>query len=72
MTAPTIPRVPADLALLFLRQAGHTIKATSLRNWTFRGYITHTAEGYDLVELTAYLERRTMRDNPELTRDRAG
>lgn len=61
MTDPTIPRVPTDLALLWLRQAGHDIKATSLRNWTFRGYITRTAEGYDLVELTAYLERREQR-----------
>lgn len=58
MTAPTIPRVPAHLALLFLRQSGHTLKPASLRNWTRRGLITRTAEGYDLVEITAYLERR--------------
>ena len=70
MTAPTISRVPTDLALLFLRQAGYTIKATSLRNWTFRGYITRTSDGYDLVELTAYIERREQRKHPELTGDR--
>lgn len=58
MTAPTIPRVPASLALLFLRQSGYDIKPTSLRNWTHRGYITRTRDGYDLVELTAYVERR--------------
>ncbi|CAL9606782.1 hypothetical protein SUDANB95_05505 [Actinosynnema sp. ALI-1.44] len=64
MTAPPIQRVPSDLALLFLRQAGHNLKPASLRNWTRRGFITRTAEGYDLVEITAYLERRAERKRP--------
>lgn len=51
-------RVPAALALLALSQSGVQIKASSLRNWTYRRYITRTREGYDLREILAYLDTR--------------
>lgn len=51
-------RVPASLALLALRQSGHHIKPGTLRQWTHRGHITRTADGYDLAEIVVYLDRR--------------
>lgn len=51
-------RVPADVVLEMLRQDGHHVGTTNLRNWTFRGHITRTKDGYDLDEVIAYLDRR--------------
>jgi len=69
MTTPTGgPRVPSDLVRLVLaEEAARTgrphlvIKPASLRNWTRRGYVTRTPEGYDLREVMAYIERREQR-----------
>lgn len=44
-------RLPTDLVLTMLRQSGRAITASGLRNWTARGLITRTAEGYDPVEV---------------------
>lgn len=52
-------RVPARLVRLLLEQSGRPIAPDSLRNWTRRGHITRTAEGYDLREVVAYLDRRS-------------
>jgi tRNA A37 threonylcarbamoyladenosine synthetase subunit TsaC/SUA5/YrdC len=51
-------RVPADLVLELLRQEGRPITGSSLRNWTRRGHVTRTADGYDLDAVLDYLERR--------------
>lgn len=58
-------RVPSDLVRLVLaEEAARTgrphlvIKAASLRNWTRRGLITRTPEGYDLHEVMAYVDGR--------------
>ena len=51
-------RVPASLALLALRQSGHQLTASGLRNWTARGHITRTRDGYDLREILDYLDTR--------------
>jgi hypothetical protein len=56
-------RVPARLALLALRQSGHTIAPATLRSWVHRGHITRTADGYDLGEIVSYLDRRAERDH---------
>ena len=53
-------RVPASLALLALRQSGHPIKAGTLRQWVARGHITRGPGGYDLIEITGYLDNRTV------------
>lgn len=51
-------RVPAPLVRLLLEQSGRPIAPASLRNWTRRGHITRTAEGYDPREILAYLDKR--------------
>lgn len=51
-------RVPAPLALLVLRQSGHQLTSSGLRNWTARGHITRTRDGYDLREIVTYLDTR--------------
>lgn len=50
-------RVPSDLVLLTLRQSGVDLKPASLRNWTRRGLISRTEDGYDLTEVLGYAER---------------
>jgi hypothetical protein len=57
----TIQRVPADLALELLRQEGIPLRPASLRNWTRRGHIRRYSDGYDLVEITRYLDQRASR-----------
>lgn len=51
-------RVPAELALLALRQSGHKISPSTLRMWVHRGHITRGPGGYDLAEILNYLDRR--------------
>jgi hypothetical protein len=51
-------RVPAQLALLALRQSGHHLTAATLRSWVHRGHITRGKGGYSLTEIRLYLERR--------------
>lgn len=51
-------RVPASLALLALRQSGHTIKPGTLRAWVKRGHLTRGPGGYELREILAYLDQR--------------
>ncbi|MFC0438772.1 hypothetical protein [Kutzneria buriramensis] len=60
---PAARRVPAALALLALRQSGYAIAAATLRSWVFRGHITRTDDGYDLDEITSYLDRRAEDDH---------
>lgn len=58
-------RVPLDLVLVLLNQEAdrtnddryRNIRPDTLRQWKARGHITR-GRGYDLIELTAYLERR--------------
>lgn len=52
-------RVPAALALLLLRQSGHHLTPATLRKWVQRGHITRGPGGYDLREITAYIDRRS-------------
>lgn len=51
-------RVPASIALLALRQSGHRISPSTLRMWVNRGHITRGPGGYDLREITRYLDQR--------------
>lgn len=51
-------RVPVDVVIAMLAQAGIKANARQIRNWTFRGHITRTARGYDLREVLAYIEAR--------------
>lgn len=52
-------RVPASSVLVLLRRSGIHLTPAGLRNWTRRGHISApTAEGYDLREVLAYLDRR--------------
>lgn len=51
-------RVPVDLVVLMLAQAGIEANARQVRNWRLRGHITRTSEGYDLREIVAYLDAR--------------
>jgi hypothetical protein len=51
-------RVPAELALLALRQSGQQVSPSTLRMWVRRGHITRGPGGYDLGEILAYLDRR--------------
>ena len=58
-------RVPASLVLLLLHQEAYRtgnesyrIKPATLRSWTHRGHITHTADGYDPREILDYLDSR--------------
>lgn len=53
-------RVPVDVVIAMLAQAGITANARQIRNWRLRGHITRTAQGYDLREVLAYLEARQM------------
>jgi hypothetical protein len=46
-----VNRLPTDLVLTMLRQSGRAITASGLRNWTARGLITRTPDGYDPVEV---------------------
>jgi len=41
----------------------YRIKAGTLRQWVYRGYITLTPNGYSLAEIYAYLTRRKYRRN---------
>lgn len=51
-------RVPMRLVLLVLHDSGITVTATTVRNWVRRGHIgPPTAAGYDLAEITAYVDR---------------
>lgn len=56
----SVRRVPAPLVRLLLEQSGRPIQPASLRNWTRRGHITRTDEGYDPREVLAYVERREL------------
>lgn len=58
LPVPGSGRAPADLVILLLAAEQIVIRPTSLRNWTHRGHITRTAEGYDLREIVNYLDRR--------------
>jgi hypothetical protein len=56
--------VPASLALLMLHQEAdrtgddrYRISPATLRQWVKRGHITRGTGGYDLAEITAYLDR---------------
>jgi hypothetical protein len=51
-------RVPAELALLLLRQSGYNISGSTLRSWVHRKHINRYPDGYDLVEIVEYIERR--------------
>lgn len=58
-------RVPAALAVLLLHQEADAsgderlrIRPATLRKWVERGHITRGDGGYDLGEITAYVERR--------------
>jgi hypothetical protein len=51
-------RVPAELALLALRQSGYHVTAGTLRIWVHRGHIARGRGGYDLAEILAYIDRR--------------
>jgi hypothetical protein len=51
-------RVPAELALLALRQSGYTLSPATLRSWVHRGRITRGAGGYCIREIREYLETR--------------
>jgi hypothetical protein len=59
-----VTRVPIDVVLYALRRTGLDVTAGAVRKWTFRGHITHTADGYDLEEIRDYLTRR---DHDQLT-----
>lgn len=51
-------RVPSAVVLAMLGQDNVQLRPTSLRNWTHRGHITRTRDGYDLLEVVRYLDRR--------------
>lgn len=51
-------RVPVELVILLLAQSGIHVNARQVRNWRLRGHITRTREGYDPVEILAYVEPR--------------
>lgn len=61
-------RVPARHLLDLLRQEGRVTTAKDLRNWSHRGHISHTAQGYDIREVREYLDKR----RANLTNDHAG
>lgn len=61
-------RVPVDLVVLTLTQSGITATPRQIRNWTYRGHITHTREGYDLGEVLAYLDNRGRATNASTRR----
>lgn len=54
-------RVPADLALLLLRQSGIHLAPATLRSWVHRGRITRGEGGYCVTEIREYLESRDTR-----------
>lgn len=58
-------RVPANLALLALRQSGHEVSPSTLRMWVHRGHITRGPGGYDLAEILDYLDRRVAERLPD-------
>ena len=51
-------RVPVELVIVMLTQAGIHANARQIRNWRLRGHITRTEEGYDLREIVNYLDAR--------------
>lgn len=62
----TTTRVPAALVLVMLHQEAtrtgdtrYRVTAATLRSWVHRGHITRGPGGYDLAEITAYLDRRS-------------
>lgn len=57
-----VKRVPFELVCLLLAQEGIAVNARTVRNWTLRGHITRTSEGYDLREILSYLDLRKARD----------
>ncbi len=54
-------RVPVDVVLTMLRQSGRRLTPAGLRNWTRRGLITHTEDGYDLDEVADAHEKIRIR-----------
>lgn len=72
-TQPAGARVPLRLALLALhREADRTgnedyrVRAATLRQWKTRGHISR-GPGYDLTEITRYLDHRGTRASAERT-----
>lgn len=57
-------RIPAELALLALRQSGYNLRPATLRSWVHRGRITRGEGGYCLTEIGKYLRTREERDTP--------
>lgn len=55
-----VNRVPVDLVVLALAQSGITTTPRQIRNWKLRGHITRTNDGYDLIEVLAYIDRRSL------------
>jgi hypothetical protein len=53
-------RLPAHHILEYLRQEGWRLRPASLRNWTRRRFISHTEDGYDLLEVIRLLERHAV------------
>jgi hypothetical protein len=51
-------RVPVELILVMLAESGVQANAARIRNWTRRGHISRTRQGYDPGEVASYLERR--------------
>lgn len=60
-------RVSVELVVLALAQSGIAANPRQIRNWTHRGHITRTRDGYDLTEVLAYAERRSLerQDSPD-------
>lgn len=54
-------RVPAELALLALRQSGYTLSPATLRSWVHRGHISRGPGGYCIGEIREYIDRREER-----------
>ena len=52
--------VPSAVVLELLRQEGRPIRPASLRNWTRRGHVSRTADGYSLDDVLDYLDRPTV------------
>lgn len=50
-------RVSAAFLRRFLRDSKFELQPASLRNWTRRGLIDRTEEGYDLIAVMRLLER---------------
>lgn len=60
-------RVPAWVVLEILRQEAdktgdnrYRVTGGALRNWVWRGHVTRGSGGYDLTEILAYLQSRSV------------